>query len=267
MGGWFGLGAWVRQITPPPPPVGKHISDAVCRVPGPRWVAAALAVRVCHFPNAKSAYEPDPRALCQTERPHAPPPVPPARSADPTTYFVTGDGSFRNGVWTSSGGNFTWRQRIGSRTPTASTGPRMGPGGGSYVYLEASYPNYPSKAAYLTSGPAAYDGISFKYHMYGAAMGRLALEVKEAAGGWAEVWRREGQQHASGGASWAEATVVFPGQARQVRFVGVTGPGPQGDAAIADVSLHQAAGRVPLSPARCEGPCSGAGALRVLGAG
>ena len=111
------------------------------------------------------------------------------------------------------------------------------------MYLEASTPNYPSKTAYLTSSSAEYSGVKFKYHMFGADMGSLAVEVKSGSGTWTQVWIRSGQQHNADSAAWSSAQVSFPETARQVRFVGVTGPSYTSDAAVADVQL--VAGCVP----------------------
>ena len=112
------------------------------------------------------------------------------------------------------------------------------------MYLEASSPNYPSKTAYLTSTSGRYSSISFKYHMYGADMGSLEVQVK-TSGAWSQVWVRTGQQHASHTAAWSTAQVTFPAPVDQVRFVGVTGTSSyKGDAGVADVELFEVAGRV-----------------------
>ena len=151
--------------------------------------------------------------------------------------FPSGMSSFCNGDWTTSGGDFTWTRNTGS-TPSSSTGPSGGPAGVSYVYLEASSPNYPSKTAYLTSSSTqGYSEIHFKYHMYGSNMGSLAVEVKDSTGQWTQVWQQNGQQHNSHTAAWSNARVSFPGTVRQVRFVGVTGSSYTSDAAVADVEL------------------------------
>ena len=159
----------------------------------------------------------------------------PSKRSNTTAAATT----FCNGLWSTSGGDFTWtRQTQG--TPPGPTGPSTGPYGRPYVYLDASSPNHPFKTAYLTSSPAVYSRIHFKYHMYGAAMGSLAVQTQDASGAWAEVWARSGQQHGARDARWVAADVVFARPVQRVRFVGVTGAGYQSAAALADVEFVSA---------------------------
>ena len=104
------------------------------------------------------------------------------------------------------------------------------------MFLEASSPNFPSKTAYLTSTLGSYGGIIFKYHMFGANMGSVAVEVK-STGTWTQVWVRTGEQQASHDDAWLTAQVSFAGPVDQVRFVGVTGSDYRGDAAVGEVDL------------------------------
>ena len=159
-------------------------------------------------------------------------PVAPAGSG---CDFSSGTDSFCNGLWETFGGNFRWRRKTGS-TSSLLTGPSAGPFGGSYVYLEASAPNYPDKTAYLTSALGWYSGITFKYHMHGETMGSLGVQVKRS-GVWDQEWSRTGEQHNWYTAPWTTAQVTFTGPVDQVRFVGVTGRGFESDAAVADVLL------------------------------
>ena len=117
----------------------------------------------------------------------------------------------------------------------------MGPWGRAYVYLEATG-HTPYKTAYLTSPVGQFGAVSFKYHMYGADMGHLAVEYKNTSGSWIEVWRRSGQQHISLFSDWSEAFVPFYVDLQQVRFVGVTGSAYASDAAVADVYLRLTTG-------------------------
>ena len=56
-----------------------------------------------------------------------------------------------------------------------------------YVFLEATN-HVPLRTAYLTSAPGQYAGIKFKYHMFGASMGYVALETQSGRDGyWVEV--------------------------------------------------------------------------------
>jgi len=73
---------------------------------------------------------------------------------------------------------FNWSRQSNS-TPSGYTGPDSAHEGDYYLYLEASR-NSPSKTAYLESrhfSGETVTKVTFFYHMYGAHMGTLALEV------------------------------------------------------------------------------------------
>ena len=152
-----------------------------------------------------------------------------------TCDFSSGAFSFCDGLWTTSGGQFTWKRNSGS-TPSSSTGPLVGPHGYLclYIYLEAGSPYSPSKTAYPTSKPGLYSAMNFKYYMY-ASIGSVAVEVLSAKSlAWTQVWLAAAH-------GWSTAQVLFNGTVDQVRFVGVTGSGFRSDAAVAAVQLVVAA--------------------------
>ena len=91
---------------------------------------------------------------------------------------------------------------------------------------------------YLTSKSGAWIGVSFKYHMYGADIGSLAVEMQLTAdGAWREVWRRDGEQQTANADPWLEAAMAFPMAVHAVRFTGTTGDTVKSDIAVADVAL------------------------------
>ena len=154
----------------------------------------------------------------------------------------SGTSSFCSGLWTTSGGDFTWTRRTGG-TPSSNTGPNTGPTGASYMYTEASN-NNPAKTAYLKTSLGSYAGMKFSYHMYGSNMGTLKVETRNSSG-WYEAWKRDGQQQASNGAPWSTALVWFSQNFDKVRFTGITGTGFRSDAAVGDVELF-VEGHVPF---------------------
>jgi hypothetical protein len=77
--------------------------------------------------------------------------------------------------------------------------------------------------------------LSFNYHMHGASMGSLALEVSTDGGAtWSSIWTRSGTQ----GIDWLQASIdltSYSGTLLKIRFVGIIGTGNQSDIAIDNV--------------------------------
>ena len=160
---------------------------------------------------------------------------------------------FDNGIeaspgWSTGGGDpmtYAFTKKEGSTT-SIGTGPSAGVGGsGPYVYAETSSPREQGDLFTLTyDGSACSDtglGVStvtFYYHMYGAAMGKL--RVTNAAGGVA--WSLSGDQ----GDSWNATTVDI--YSPSFAFEYTRGSSWQGDAAVALVGVSCGAGPPPPSP-------------------
>ena len=150
------------------------------------------------------------------------------------------------GAWAQSAAdNIDWTRKSGS-TPSGNTGPSAAAAGTYYMYIEASSPNYPSKTAILSSpcfnmSSLSNPELTFQYHMWGAAMGTLALEVSTNNGStWTSIWSKVGDQ----GNAWASATVSlssYAGQTIQLRFKGTTGSNYTGDMSVDDIKLQNKA--------------------------
>jgi hypothetical protein len=151
------------------------------------------------------------------------------------------------GEWVSSAGNdFDWIQNTGS-TSSSNTGPSGAAVGAAYVYTEASGGNNPNKTAGMEatfdfSGLAAPE-LSFSYHMYGANMGSLSVDVF-ADGAWTtDVWAISGQQQTAENDPWIEQAVNLSAFASKspvkIRFRGVTGAGFTSDMAIDDIGVRE----------------------------
>ncbi|HHG85224.1 MAG TPA: T9SS type A sorting domain-containing protein, partial [Bacteroidetes bacterium] len=133
-----------------------------------------------------------------------------------------------------------WTRNSGG-TPSSNTGPTSASEGSFYVYVESSSPNYPSKRTILTSPcfalPSAAATLTFQYHMWGAAMGSLNLELSTDNGStWASVWSRSGDQ----GNAWASASVSlasYAGSTITLRFNGLTGSNYTGDMSVDDIGI------------------------------
>ncbi len=160
-------------------------------------------------------------------------------SVIPSTHgFETGMGDFCN----DTGDDTDWVINSGS-TASTGTGPNGGDAGSSdYIYLEASSPNYPGKTAIL--GGPCYDlssynfvSLAFAYHMYGAAMGSLELEVSTDGGGtWTSIWSINGNQ----GNVWQSENIdisSYTGSTFTFRFIGITGTNYTSDIALDNIAL------------------------------
>lgn len=142
--------------------------------------------------------------------------------------------------WVNDASNINnWTARF-APTSSAGTGPSNDhtTGSGNYVFLEASSCSGPS---YLNSPSFDISSLSdpyveFYYHMFGADMGTLELEVFTNATGWNSVWSTTGDQ----GNMWLQAGVdlsVYSSSTVQLRFKGTVSMGATSDMAIDDVTV------------------------------
>lgn len=152
--------------------------------------------------------------------------------------------------WTNSANgsddDIDWRVGDGP-TPSANTGPdvdhTLGTGQGKYVFLEASA-CFGATAEMLSpcidltgsTGPQ----LSFWYHMYGANMGTLHVDVLSNG-----AWTLDAMPAISGNQTnlWRQATVnlsPFAGTVINVRFRGTTGSDFASDMALDDIGLVEA---------------------------
>ncbi len=127
-------------------------------------------------------------------------------------------------------------------TPSSNTGPTSASSGTEYIYLEATNPNFPAKVAILSSPCYDLSSVSgaqlkFDYHMYGAAMGTLDVEITTDGGTtWTTtpVWSQTGDQ----GNQWLTDSIDFGFyQTSQVayRFVGTSGTNFTSDIALDNI--------------------------------
>ncbi len=153
-----------------------------------------------------------------------------------------------SGFWRNVGGDdFDWLVYQGP-TPTPNTGPSAGVNNaGRYAYIETtgSLCNN-GRRAFLESNCVRLRKfgndschLSFHYHMFGAQISTLRLEVSSDGGfTWMTLWQRTGNQ----GNQWHKAYVslnAWPeGVVLKFRFVGIGGSGSLGDIAIDQIVLH-----------------------------
>ncbi|MBN3034643.1 MAG: hypothetical protein JW861_03600 [Bacteroidales bacterium] len=159
-----------------------------------------------------------------------------------STNFDLG-GALPEGWKNGMSDDFDWTPLSGS-TPSSSTGPSGDhtSGSGYYVYTEASSPNYPSKRADLVTPKFDLTTLSdaqvtFWYHMYGAAMGVLHLDVYDNG-----AWINDVMTPISGnqGNAWYQKTAdltAFAGKHVKLRFRGITGTNYTSDMAVDDFQI------------------------------
>ncbi|MCL6220151.1 DUF6443 domain-containing protein [Zunongwangia pacifica] len=130
--------------------------------------------------------------------------------------------------------------RLSGSTPSSNTGPASAISGSYYLYLEAT--SNTSKRGIISSPfytiPQGYE-MRFNYHMYGADMGSLTVEISSNGTSWALLWSKSGDQ----GNAWREAIIdlsSYGGNTRYIRFNGLTGSNYRSDIAIDNIVFASA---------------------------
>ena len=141
------------------------------------------------------------------------------------------------GSWTNTGSAGNWILNQFS-TPSNNTGPSDDiTGGGSYVYVEASSPNYPYVGPFtLTSecfdiSSSSNPTLTFSYNMYGTNVGTLNLYANNIL-----IWTLSGDQ----GQGWNSVQLGLPLSSTLVLdFEVITGASWNGDIAIDNIGIVQ----------------------------
>jgi len=129
-----------------------------------------------------------------------------------------------------------------NNTGSGSTGPIGANSGSNYFYLETSGGITGSTSNLVTPeidiNSLTTPMLQFYTHMYGSAMGTLAVEIYDGSV-WTQVYSITGQQQASDGAAWNEVNVPLTGYSDtiQIKFVGIRGTSYTSDMAIDDISV------------------------------
>jgi hypothetical protein len=160
------------------------------------------------------------------------------------TVILTDDFEAGFGNWfnATTGDNNNWGRDYGG-TPSYGTGPATGANGSNYyMYLETSYGSayYAGDTAILQSPLISETGIrlAFQYHMYGADMGTLSVDVLSDSNWIYDVWSVTGQQQISNSAPWPSVEVDLTGYSvSQIRFRATAVGGYRGDMAIDNIEI------------------------------
>ncbi len=146
----------------------------------------------------------------------------------------------------NSPGTFGW-DVSGSDTPSTGTGPNSAFNGSNFLFTEASSGVQGDEALLvspLIDMSALTDpALSFWYHMHGADMGDLNIDVDAGSGFDLAVSTISGEQQPNQGDAWIQHFVdlsAYAGQTVTIRFRGVRGPGFASDISIDDVLVDEA---------------------------
>jgi predicted RNA-binding protein with TRAM domain len=162
-------------------------------------------------------------------------------SSDCGTTTCTWSGSLWTNLTNGSEDDIDWRIDAGG-TPSTGTGPSTdyspGTGSGKYAYTEASACYGNGSTAILESDCLELNSaivFSFAYHMDGASMGDLHLDLFHNG-----VWANDLTPVISGdqGTSWSVGSVdltAYTGSTIKLRLRGITGSGFASDIAIDDL--------------------------------
>ena len=145
-----------------------------------------------------------------------------------------------------------WETETGTGTNinSSNTGPHydntsFGQSGGIYIYMECSGGGQ-NDSAYVLSPEYDLSGLSnpqlsFFYHMYGATMGSLRVDVWNN-GIWNNgLWSITGQQQSAGSDPWIKTSIPLTGYSGSiiVRFTGIRGSSFTGDMSLDDIRLDE----------------------------
>lgn len=144
--------------------------------------------------------------------------------------------------WSNSAStNPQWQQNTGF-TGSGNTGPSAAESGTGYLYLETSAPSSAGDADTLNlplvnlSSTVDQARMTFYYHMYGATIGEMIVEVSTDGGAnYTQVWSQVGQVQTDELDPWTLEVVdltPFAGNPLNIRFIGVASTSFTGDMAI-----------------------------------
>lgn len=165
-------------------------------------------------------------------------------------------GGWENCWVTSNSTGYLYRWQAGNgASQWANTGPDADhttgvAGEGVYMYTKASNSGI---EATMVNGPfdlsqLATPMLSFWYHLFGANMGELHVDISSDNLNWNnDVYTLIGQQQSSGAAAWQRVKIALSQYANDsiyIRFRAIRGNGSEGDMAIDDVAIINATGCV-----------------------
>ncbi|MCB0803451.1 MAG: T9SS type A sorting domain-containing protein [Flavobacteriales bacterium] len=160
-------------------------------------------------------------------------------------------GAFTNGWTGTSTSTFRWQSQSGA-TSSSNTGPSGdASGSGLYVYTEASS-GVAGDIAWLTSpcvelNTTIIPAMIYKYHMFGATIDRLNIQIDNGSG-FVTIDSIIGQQQTALTDPWIADTIDLSayknGNQASIRFEVIRGSSFTGDVSIDDVQLYDKSNNV-----------------------
>lgn len=168
---------------------------------------------------------------------------------DVETHTPTTNATIEN-CWstnpTGATNNYRWNIDGAGSTPSGSTGPSAAYSGNNYFYIEASNGSQFDVAELYSPlidvSSLNTPELEFYFHMYGASMGDLYIDISDGSN-WVTVDTIIGQQQISDTDPWLKRNVILLGFTNtiQIRFRAIkTGTSFTGDMSIDDVRIQEA---------------------------
>ncbi|HSI91345.1 MAG TPA: hypothetical protein VK927_09530, partial [Adhaeribacter sp.] len=157
-------------------------------------------------------------------------------------------GTLPTGWTTSPTSGYRWEIQDGPVT-SLNTGPATdhttGAAGGKYPYTESSSGSTGADAMLISPcfniTSLTTPGFDFWYHMYGATMGSMEIQISSDTGAtWTTVFTLTGEQQTASSDPWIKKTISLAGYTGtvQVRFRGIRGTSFTSDMAIDDFKIY-----------------------------
>lgn len=114
--------------------------------------------------------------------------------------------------WTADADSaYDWNVDNNGSTPSANTGPLRAFSGTTYFYIETNGGVNGNEARLVSPlvdiTPLTNPSVQFKYHMFGAQTGTLAVDINDGSGWINNVFTLVGQQQTTQAADWRDAIV------------------------------------------------------------
>ena len=153
--------------------------------------------------------------------------------------------SFETDFGVCRGNDFKWTRQSGP-TLSLNTGPDSAFDGNYYVYTDIKNGLFFSKPFLLEASFDFSESLNpemeFFYHMYGAAIGSLQVDILDETGVWhTNLFEKTGEQQTSSSAPWKSAILdlqKFGGQSPvKLRFIGMSTDDYLGDIAVDYITI------------------------------
>ncbi|AUC81372.1 gliding motility-associated C-terminal domain-containing protein [Lacinutrix sp. Bg11-31] len=167
---------------------------------------------------------------------------------------ILGNADDIDNCWNAQNTSFNWRANSFGTT-SSGTGPNAAATGTNYFYTEATGANTGDVAILLSPffdlTTSTNTFLHFNYHMYGASMGELHVDLFNGTTWINDVFLISGEQQTSNNANWIQQfidiSIYETVDNFQVRFRGVRGNDFTSDMAIDDITIESLTCPAPIN--------------------